>query len=130
MTVCKKTIDSELESYGFSNSASSYAGMALAIVFGGILVRLRLEKFANLYKIPQRAPNQIPENLQLQPNQPNAAIRAFQRWSLGEILIICLYHACRIVYWSIKGVYQPSLLVILLAFRMLISYFVTYDIYL
>ncbi|RHZ50391.1 hypothetical protein Glove_499g13 [Diversispora epigaea] len=130
---CKAKIDSELESHGFSNTAPSYAGMALVIALVGIF-RLRLEELVNLYIIPRR---EIIANPQLQPilnnvQQPkrrSSLIQIFKGWNCLGIIIICLYYICRIVYWSIKGVDQPSLQLVLLILRVLISYFITYDIY-
>ncbi|RHZ50394.1 hypothetical protein Glove_499g16 [Diversispora epigaea] len=62
-------------------------------------------------------------------NDISFLIRVFQGWSFVGMIVIFLYHSCRIIYWSGKGIDHQSLQLGLLAFRVLISYFVTYDIY-
>ncbi|RHZ84443.1 hypothetical protein Glove_81g27 [Diversispora epigaea] len=110
-TECKTKIDSKLESNGFTNTAPSYAAMVLALIsLLGIVIRLE-----NKY--------------QLMVNDQQSLIRFSQGWNIGGIIVICLYHICRIVYWSCKGVDQSILQLVLLGLRVLISYFITYDIY-
>ncbi|RHZ84450.1 hypothetical protein Glove_81g28 [Diversispora epigaea] len=110
-TECKTKIDSKLESNEFINTAPSYVAMALALLaLSGIVIRLE-----NKYK--------------LMVNDQQPLIRFSQGWNIGGIIVICLYHICRIVYWSCKGVDQSILQLVLLGLRVLISYFITYDIY-
>ncbi|RHZ50419.1 hypothetical protein Glove_499g47 [Diversispora epigaea] len=115
-TDCKAEIDTKLKSNGFSNEAPSYAAMALAIIaLSGIVIRLE-----NRYQ------------LRITDKQP--LIRFSQGWNLGGIIVVCLYHILRIVFWSIKKPDQsnrsPIIQMILDVLRVLISYFITYDIYL
>ncbi|RHZ77493.1 hypothetical protein Glove_177g25 [Diversispora epigaea] len=126
-TECKTKIDFELESHGFSVNSPSYAGIILTIIaLGGIL--RRLPKAAAPATLAPPAPAPAPPIKPPPPPPTPFLIKVFQGWSIIAGIIICTYHSCRIIYWSSR-VDQSILLLFLLSLRILISCFITYDIY-